>query len=452
MKKIDNLIKLMQNIEQELSMCVRCGMCQAACPIYMETRNEVDVARGKLAILDGISSGLLNNPEEISKRLQRCLLCGSCMTGCPRGVETLYIFIKARIILAEYQGLSLLEKLIFRMVLSNPRKFKIILNWIASLQKLVLKEANSFHETSDFTINIPFIQKRYITPLAKKNFLKTINSRSKNQSGNSIKIAFFVGCLLDRIFPEVAEDIVNIFDYLGLHLVIPENQCCCGMPALAAGDSKTFFSLMEANLKTFKAHEVDFIISGCATCTSTIKEIWPMMAQYRKPSMVHSAKEISRKTVDISKFLVDFTDILIMFTPSSHTTVTYHDPCHLRKVLGIWKQPRQLLTSICGNNFKEMKYADNCCGFGGTFGIKHHQISEKIGLKKIESIIDSRAQVVTTSCPACMIQLKGMLSKTNHEIKVDHIISFIWRESQTQMFNELRKKQKERLRKPTKVS
>ncbi len=439
MRKIDNLIKLMQNIESEISMCVRCGMCQAVCPVYMETRNEVDVARGKLAILDGINRRLLDNPKEINERLQRCLLCGSCMTGCPRGVRTLHIFIKARTIIAEYQGLSSLEKLILRKVLSKPERFKNVLDWLAGLQNLLLAETNSFHETSRISIDISFIHRRYITPLAKKNFLKTPGSRSRQQTKDTVRIAFFVGCLLDRIFPSVAENIVNLLDYLGFHLIIPNNQCCCGMPALTSGDSKAFFSLMEANIKAFKSDRVDFIISACATCTSTIKEIWPVMAQHKKQSIMHSVKVISSKVVDISQFLADFTDTSSLFSSSSQTTVTYHDPCHLKKVLGIWQQPRQLLASICGNNFKEMKNADSCCGFGGTFGIKHHQISEKIGIKKTKNIIDSEAKIVTTGCPACMIQLKDMLSRANQKIRVEHIVSFIWKELQIQTGRKVRK-------------
>jgi len=103
----------MKELEDQLSVCMRCGMCQAVCPVFAETGRESDVARGKLALLDGLTRELFKDPDGTFKRLNRCLLCGSCAANCPSGVNVLEIFIKARVILTGFMGLSTVQKLIF---------------------------------------------------------------------------------------------------------------------------------------------------------------------------------------------------------------------------------------------------------------------------------------------------------------------------------------------------
>ena len=105
MAQIQTLIRLMQSLKEPLQTCIRCGTCQTLCPLFAVTGREQDVARGKLALLTGLSQEMFQNPTGVFERLNRCLLCGACASGCPRGVDTLEIFLKARAIIAE-RGLS----------------------------------------------------------------------------------------------------------------------------------------------------------------------------------------------------------------------------------------------------------------------------------------------------------------------------------------------------------
>ena len=110
----------MKELDDQLVACMRCGLCQAVCPLFAETGREADVARGKLALLSGLAQEILNNPQGVQDHLNHCLLCGSCAANCPSGVKVLDIFIKARAILAGYMGLSPVKKVIFRGLLSKP--------------------------------------------------------------------------------------------------------------------------------------------------------------------------------------------------------------------------------------------------------------------------------------------------------------------------------------------
>ena len=110
MTHLRGLASLIKELEDQLITCMRCGFCQAHCPLFAETKREADVARGKLALLDGLAKEMLKDPQGVKERLERCLLCGSCAAACPSGVQTQEIFIKARAVLSGYLGLPPLKK------------------------------------------------------------------------------------------------------------------------------------------------------------------------------------------------------------------------------------------------------------------------------------------------------------------------------------------------------
>ena len=123
MSGMKELTTLMRELEEQLVVCMRCGMCQAVCPLFMETGLEADVARGKLALLDGLLQEMFKDPKGVFERLNRCLLCGSCAANCPSNVSALEIFIKARAILTGFIKLSPAKKVILREMLSRPGIF-----------------------------------------------------------------------------------------------------------------------------------------------------------------------------------------------------------------------------------------------------------------------------------------------------------------------------------------
>ncbi|MBT7260341.1 MAG: (Fe-S)-binding protein, partial [Desulfobacula sp.] len=132
-------------------------------------------------------------------------------------------------------------------------------------------------------------------------------------------------------------------------------------------------------------------------------------------------KALAQKTVDIS-WLIEKRFDLSKGMPKDagqKEVITYHDPCHLKKSLGVFKEPRQVILAS-GNQLKEMRQSDTCCGMGGSFNLDHYDLSSKIGLKKAKNIMDTECTIVATSCPACMMQISDMLAKKNQSIKVKH--------------------------------
>ena len=422
MSSIKELTRLMQELDDQLRICMRCGMCQAVCPLYAETGLEPDVARGKLALLEGLVHQLFKDPKGVYDRLNKCLLCGSCAANCPSGVNVMEIFIKARAILTGFMGLSPAKKIILRGVLSQPKIFDKMVEWGSKFQKIFTRPASDPMGTSCARFVSPLLRNRHVKRLAPVPFHRMIPSLNTDPGRSGIKVAIYVGCLIDKIFPGIARDVIDVLTHHGVGIFMPEGQGCCGIPAISSGDTKTFNRLVRHNLEIFDSEKFDFLVTSCATCTSTIKEIWPMMADKDSGYVKSRVEKIAQKTMDINQFLVSKVGLEhVRFDDHMDpVTVTYHDPCHLKKTLGVFAEPRTLIKANMGYRLKEMPESDRCCGFGGSFNLQYYELSANIGKLKLDNIKASGCQVVATGCPACMLQFFDMLSKSGDNILVKH--------------------------------
>jgi glycolate oxidase iron-sulfur subunit len=421
MADIKELTALMKDLEHQLRVCMRCGMCQSVCPLFAETGREADVARGKLALLDGLLQEMFKDPKGVYERLNRCLLCGSCAANCPSGVSVLEVFIKARAILTGFIGLSPSRKLLLRGMLSHPEIFDRLVEWGSRFQKIFTIPANDIIGTSCARFGSPLIGNRHFIPLAETPFHRRMPALNTKRGSSGIKAAFYVGCLIDKFFPKVAQDVVDVLAFHGVGIFLPRNHSCCGIPAVSSGDLATFRQLVRYNLECFKGEEFDYLVTACATCTSTIKKIWPMMADDDIQAEVNA---ISQKAMDIHQFLASIVGIK---KPGVHDLidridVTYHDPCHLKKSLGVSAEPRSLINAHPKYRLIEMAESDRCCGLGGSFNLQYYELSSNIGRIKIDHIKAAGCSIVATGCPACMLQLSDILSRSGENIRVQHSI------------------------------
>jgi len=412
----------MKQLEDQLVGCMRCGMCQAVCPLFAETGREADVARGKLALLDGLMQEMFEDPKGVFERLNRCLLCGSCTSNCPSGVNTLEIFIKARAIISGYIGLNPARKALLRGVLAYPQTLDRVVEWGAKFQKVFTRPVDELIGTSCARLVSPLLGNRHFPPLAPVPFHRLTPSLNLPSGGTGIKAAFFVGCLVDKVFPHVAEAVVNVLKHHGVGILIPDGMGCCGIPAISSGDSISFNRLMLHNLNKFRQTDFDVLVTACATCTATIRNIWPMMVPAGRESIRAEVADIARKTLDINQFLVSEVGIKkdAINRADASVTVTYHDPCHLSKSLGVSAEPRALIQANPAYVLKEMPESNWCCGLGGSFNLRYYELSAGIGKRKEENIAATGSSVVATGCPACMIQIADMLSQSQRPMKIKH--------------------------------
>ncbi len=419
--KMQRLARDVRQLEDQLAVCTRCGMCQANCPLFAQTRKEADVSRGKLALINGLIDQMFDDAKGVNERLGRCLLCGSCAHGCPSSVNTVEIFLKARAIITQYLGLPFSQKIIFKKFLSNPETFNSFMGMVTPFQKLLFKKQDNAQGTSCARIASPLLRHRHIVPLKEPAFNKTLEDHDFRANGKGVKVAFFVGCLIDKAFPNIAHSVVDVLNHFKTQIFIPSHQGCCGIPAIASGDYETFESLVKTHVTLFSKEKFDYLVTACATCSSTIINLWPTLLKSKDKSLLKKVEELAEKTVDISWLLEKRFDLSsqIPEDKKEKKCVTYHDPCHLKKSLGVFKEPRQVIQA-CGHTVKEMVDSDTCCGMGGSFNLHYYDISSKIGEQKAKNIINTGCSIVATSCPACIMQISDMLAKQNQSILVKH--------------------------------
>ncbi len=424
MSNLQRLADQLMKLDDRIVACMKCGLCQAVCPIFGASMMEPDVARGKLALIDNLAHKLIESPESVADKLSRCLLCGSCQVNCPSGVQIIDVFLEAREIVFTYLGLHPLKKIIFRKLLAKPAFFNLSMRVGAPLQSLLFCKKNNAQKTSRAPLLDKVLGSRYIRTLAKKP-LHIIEGKINTAAGkNNIKVAFFPGCLGDKMYTEMSQACLKVLRHHNVGIFLPSELTCCGIPAIASGDISGMLAQTKVNLAKFATEEFDYLVTPCASCTATIKEYWPRYASRMEEKERHLVEKISPKAMDISAFLVNILNVTLEGHSVSQNAIkmTYHDSCHLKKSLNVSKEPRIVAQLNPKYTFVEMNEADRCCGCGGSFNLFHYDLSTQIGQRKRQNIVDSGAQVIATGCPACMMQLDDMLSQNNDAIQVKHCI------------------------------
>lgn len=429
MDKMAMLARDVRVLEEKLAVCTKCGSCQAFCPLFAETRRESDVSRGKVALIRGLVDGLFKDAKGVNERLHRCLLCGSCAKACPSSVNALEIFISARAIIARYLGLSFSEKLVFKRLLADPGTFNRFSDLAARFQWLFFKTRENIQGTSCARAASPLLRHRHVVPLKKQAIHTHLEETGREimdfrQGGKGVRVAFFIGCLIDKAFPNIAFSALDVLKHNKAWVFIPKNQGCCGIPALAAGDMDTFTHLVRQHVDLFSEQKWDYLVTACATCTSTIIKLWPSLTTDR--TLLPRLEALAEKTVDINWLLARRFGLSMPESGAEEdlARVTYHDPCHLKKSLDVHEEPRMVLQAA-GYHLAEMADSDTCCGMGGSFNLKHYELSKTVGSKKAENIIDTKCHTVATSCPACMMQLSDMLAQKQADVKVCHPVELL---------------------------
>ena len=187
----------------------------------------------------------------------------------------------------------------------------------------------------------------------------------------------------------------------GCTVITPKATVCCGMPALGFGQLDLVRQQAQTNIALFEKAKVETIVTDCATCGSTLKDYGTLLAD--DPDWAERAATFSARVRDISEFLMS----IPLEKPLGRLKgrVTYHDPCHLRRGQGVWKQPRALLKMIDGLEFVELPEADWCCGSAGTQLITHYETSLKVLKRKTDNLAGTQANFIASGCPGCQMQL-----------------------------------------------
>lgn len=416
-------------VQEELKKCMKCGNCQAVCPIYKETKVEANVARGKIQLAEAFLKGELEANENLNDKMFKCLLCKTCMTNCPCGVQLDKVVTAAREELARRKGLHPLKKAIFQ-VLKRPGIFDLGLKMGGAFQGLAFKKnSDGYGYNPRFPIGLDM--KRFIPKIATVSVKNRFPEVVSPQPGSNLKVkgkavkmrvAFFTGCTINHMFTDIGEAVVDVLTRQGIEVVIPKKQHCCGTPVFAHGDRKTAVEMALSNIATFEEARVDAIIIACGTCASAWKDYYP---EWLKGTPDYArARALADKTFEITDFLMNHID-LDAHLGKLDMKVTYHDSCHLNRELGIVKEPRELIKKIPGVELVEMKNPDRCCGGAGSFSLMYYDISLGILQKKMADAASTGADYILTGCSGCKMQLEDGISRFGYKAGILHPVQVL---------------------------
>lgn len=410
-----------QEIRSEVERCMKCGNCMAVCPIYKEDDREAGVARGKIALAQAVLDGKLELDESVVDRMKNCLICMSCMTNCPCRVKFDKIAFAMRAEIARKQGLHPFKKLIFG-TLKRQGLFDMGMKLGKTFQGMIFKFDPTKNANSPrFPIGLSM--KRIIPPLAGKSFRDAVPEVTKVENP-VMRVAFYTGCSMNYMSPEIGHSLINVLKEHNVEVVVPKDQGCCGLAVWAHGDIETAREMARFNIDVMEKYNIDAIVVVCGSCGGSWKHGFLEVLE-NDPVYGEKAKVWTQKTYDISEFLTKVVPIDKNKLGDLDVTITYHDSCHLKKGANVFKEPRNLLTSIPSLKFNEMKKPDACCGGGGSFSLTHYDMSMAINKRKIEDINGTGADVVITGCPGCRMHIEDGINQFGKEQKVLHTIQLL---------------------------
>jgi glycolate oxidase iron-sulfur subunit len=424
----ETLLKEIQRFRKDNDLCMKCGFCISACPVYREELVESSVARGKNALVKGLVSGKLEFNAELEKRLDKCTLCKTCTLNCPAKVNIPAVVIAARADNFRKRGLKFPYNIAYRRILPRRVLFGRTLKTAAVMQKLF------FPKSKEGTLrHLPLFlagmgKGRNLPQIASKFLRQLVPEVNSPPAGTAVKLktGYLTGCITDYVFPALGLKVINYLTRQGVEVAVPREQGCCGAPVfLGAGDFETGRQMADANVQAFK--DQDYVIVDCATCGSAIQDYPVYLADTEERRKAYA--DLAKKVIHVTAFLTD-----VLKLPASAyravpevkgKTVTWHDPCHLNRHMGVKDQPRQILKSIPDIQYVVMAEADRCCGMAGAFSLKFYETSKKIADRKVESIRESGADIVVSGCPGCEIQLMDSLARHKLSVKVMHIMELL---------------------------
>ena len=433
--------------------CRSCGTCRSVCPIFAELGIESAVARGKVALIRAVLARELSLTAAFDESIQLCLNCKRCVVECPNNVRVDDLVLSARSDLVAAGRLSVLKRVVIRLLFRRGRLLAPIGKTAAFIQRCVLKGLPPGSALRKLLPLVGIDRDRVFPEFASRTLLESVPERTpasvrlaagpqpaegspgpdpqirplttlpadveerRRLAREARTVAYFAGCATNLIYPATGRAIVEALADSGVDVIVPRGQGCCSSPVLNMGDFATARAMARRNIAAFRSSGADVVVTGCASCGLTLKR------EYRELLGIEEGAGLP--VYDFTEFL-DFRE----WRPpraaaADRLRVAYHDPCHLVRGQGISDEPRRVLRTLPWVELVEMRDADKCCGGGGTFSIFHYDLARTIGMRKVEAIREAGVDVVATECPACVMQLTDMLVQAGVDVPVVSVADLV---------------------------
>lgn len=394
---------------------MHCGFCLQACPTYVELGMETDSPRGRIALIEAVSSGRAEATPALVAHLDLCLQCRACETACPSGVAYGRIMETARAEIVERgapRGWRL-RAFALRQLLPHRRRLGALMALLRLYQRSPLR---TLLRASRLLRLLRLEDTERLLPEVSAPFAPP----RRQPDGLTRSVALLTGCVMPHMYPRTHDATVRVLNRLGYRVVFPNAQTCCGALSAHAGDRGFARQLARRNIDAFLGAGVEAVIVDAAGCGASMKEYGELLAA--DAAYAGRARQLAAMTRDVLEF-VDSLDVGRL--GELRATVTYQDSCHLAHAQRVTAAPRRLLCAIPGIEFREMAAADRCCGSAGLYSFAQRDMSSRVLDAKMEDVRRTGADVIATANPGCMSQLEAGMRRCGLDGRVVHVIDLV---------------------------
>ena len=238
-----------------------------------------------------------------------------------------------------------------------------------------------------------------------------------------MRVALFITCFNDTLFPETGRATVRLLERLGHEVVFPAKQTCCGQMHFNTGYQREAIPLVRRFVEVFKGYEA--VVAPSGSCVGMVRELYPMAAELANDKqLLHDVEELAPRVFELSEFLVKRLGVTDVGAYYPHR-VTYHPTCHSLRMIKVGDAPLALLRAVGGIDLVELEEARECCGFGGTFAVKNADTSTAMLSDKLRHVLDTRAEVCTAGDNSCLMHIGGGLKRGRAGVRTVHLAEIL---------------------------
>ena len=242
-----------------------------------------------------------------------------------------------------------------------------------------------------------------------------------------MRVALFITCYNDLMYPEVGKAMVRLFRRLGHEVEFPAEQTCCGQMHFNSGYQDACIPLVRRFTAAFAGY--DAVVTPSGSCASMVRRYHPLVAELaaergEDAGLAERVAEVSPRVLELTEFLVDVLGVTDVGARFPHT-VAFHPTCHSTRLLGVGDRPTRLLAEVDGLTLVDLPRSEACCGFGGTFAVKNADTSVAMGVDKVDDVVGTGAEVLTAGDTSCLMHIGGLLSRRASPVRVMHLAEIL---------------------------
>jgi glycolate oxidase iron-sulfur subunit len=406
-------------LEPLMDKCVHCGFCLATCPSYLLLGQEMASPRGRIYLMRAGVEGRVAMSETFAGHFDTCLGCMACETACPSGVRYAPLVEHTRAVVERHHERTWPDRL-FRMALFQVLPYPARLRLLA----LPLAGVHLLRRIPGLMALLPLRLRNLLTlaPAAPSGRAETA-AFTPARGAQRKSVGLVTGCVQRVFFAEVNAATVRVLAAEGCDVFAPAAQGCCGALALHAGrddDARAFARQLIAAFESLP-DQVQEIVVNAAGCGSTMKTYGELLAD--DPEWAVRAARFASRVRDV-------TETLAGLPPQAarqpiQARVGYHDACHLAHAQGVRAEPRALLQTIPGLVLVPLAEPDICCGSAGIFNLVQPEMAATLGQRKAGHIADAGVDMVVTSNPGCILQIRAAVRDAANPPQVIHVVELL---------------------------